>query len=179
MTGFFGRLFGSGKKKSNVENENVEVIERAIDGIIENGGFSLNYKIDFEENGSLLVDFSGDDEDMLKEREGQLLDSIQLFLKRVAQHQISDLTFDISVDCNGFRNESSQALMDLADKLKNIALEKGKSVYIRALPPKDRKIVHQYLAEDGRVKSRSVGEGHFKKIKIFPTRESSVGEQAQ
>jgi spoIIIJ-associated protein len=64
----------------------------------------------------------------------------------------------------------------LADKLKGIAIDKGKSVYFRALPPKDRKLIHQYLAEDGRVKSRSVGEGHFKKIKIYPNREKDRQE---
>ena len=61
--------------------------------------------------------------------------------------------------------------MDLADRLKGIVLSKSKPVYIRALPPKDRKVIHQYLAEDSRVKSRSVGEGHYKKIKIYPTKE--------
>ena len=60
--------------------------------------------------------------------------------------------------------------MDLADKLKGIALEKGKSVYFRALPPKDRKVIHQYLANDQRVKSRSIGDGLFKKIKIYPVK---------
>jgi spoIIIJ-associated protein len=72
------------------------------------------------------------------------------------------------MDCNGFRQESNQALVDLAEKLKGIALEKGKSVYFRALPPKDRKIIHQYLAGDPRVKSRSIGDGLYKKIKIYP-----------
>jgi hypothetical protein len=37
-------------------------------------------------------------------------------------------------------------------------------------------LIHQYLAEDGRVKSRSVGEGHFKKIKIYPNREKDRQE---
>lgn len=68
-------------------------------------------------------------------------------------------------------------MIELADKLKEIALTKGKPVYFRALPPKDRKVVHQYLAEDGRVKSRSVGDGHFKKIKIFPLKESQNQEK--
>jgi spoIIIJ-associated protein len=53
-----------------------------------------------------------------------------------------------------------------------MALEKGRSVYFRALPPKDRKIIHQHLASDDRIKSRSVGEGNFKKIKIYPAKSS-------
>ena len=71
-----------------------------------------------------------------------------------------------------FAGFTHRPAVELAEKLKGIALEKGKSVYFRALPPKDRKVIHQYLAEDGRVKSRSIGEGHFKKIKIYPTQTS-------
>ena len=53
-------------------------------------------------------------------------------------------------------------------------MSKGKPVYFRALPPRDRKVVHQYLAEDGRVKSRSIGDGLYKKIKIFPVKNESA-----
>ena len=68
--------------------------------------------------------------------------------------------------------KSFELSQDEFEKLKNVAVEKGKPVYFRALPPRDRKLIHQFLAEDGRVKSRSVGEGVFKKIKIFPIKGS-------
>jgi spoIIIJ-associated protein len=74
------------------------------------------------------------------------------------------------VDCGGYRDESAAALIERAENLKTIAIEQGKSVYYRALPPKDRKVVHQYLAQDPRVKSRSLGEGLYKKIKIYPAK---------
>ena len=62
---------------------------------------------------------------------------------------------------------------NLAEKLKNRAIDQGKSVYLRALPPKDRKIIHQFLANDDRVKSRSVGDGLYKKIKIYPNKKDT------
>jgi len=83
---------------------------------------------------------------------------------------------NVYCDSNNYRKEASEELIKLADKLKKIALDKNKSVYFRALPPKDRKTIHQYLAEDGRVKSKSVGEGHFKKIKIFPAKMERSGK---
>jgi spoIIIJ-associated protein len=98
-----------------------------------------------------------------------------LFIKRVLQHQLPDARVNLNLDCNGYRDESSKALIELADRLKEKALEQGRSVYVRALPPKDRKVVHQHLAGDARVKSRSVGEGLYKKIKIYPVKESEHG----
>jgi spoIIIJ-associated protein len=85
------------------------------------------------------------------------------------------------VDCNGYREESEAALIERAEHLKKIAIEQGKSVYYRALPPKERKVVHQYLAQDGRVKSRSLGDGLYKKIKIYPAKgpENSAADAAE
>ncbi|MCB0407539.1 MAG: hypothetical protein KDD34_04990 [Bdellovibrionales bacterium] len=165
MTGIFGKIFGGKKKGSDVTP--YDVIEETLNGVLEAGNFELSFDLD-EENGEYFVELYGDDEELLKSKEGQLLDAFQLFVKRVLQHQFPEDNIHVNLDSDGFREDANEALLDLADKLKGIALDKGKSVYFRALPPKDRKIVHQYLAEDGRVKSRSVGEGHFKKIKIYP-----------
>jgi spoIIIJ-associated protein len=177
MSGFFSKIFGGKKKEGSSE---VETLVRAtVGGLIEKGGFELDFEIssrqDDKGESELTIEFTGADEEILKDKEGQMIDSIQLFLKRVVQHHFPEDRTNILIDCNGYREESSQALIELADKLKEVALEKGKSVYFRALPPKDRKIIHQYLANDERVRSRSIGEGLFKKIKIYPVK-STAGQ---
>lgn len=177
MTGFFGRIFGGKRKEGGQVSD---LISEIVEGLMEKGAFDLNFDINSGEDDKgqpqVVVEFSGDDEDLLKDKEGQMIDAIQLFLQRVVQHHFPEDRTNIVIDCNGFREESNQALIDLAEKLKGIALEKGKSVYFRALPPKDRKIVHQYLASDERVRSRSIGDGLFKKIKIYPAKQSAVEE---
>ncbi len=176
---FFEKLFG-GKKKDSKQEGAETLVADVIEGLLEAGQFDLTYSVSTEnEAGDLLVEFEGPDEEMLTAREGQLLDAFQLYLKRVVQHQIPDQRINVNVDCAGFREAANQALIELADKLKEIALSKGKSVYFRALAPKDRKFVHQYLAEDGRVKSRSIGDGHFKKIKIFPIKGDEEGRTTE
>lgn len=165
MTGLFGKLFG--KKKGGEGPEGM--VDDLLGQIIELAHFELSYDIKALEDGTLHVDVFGKDEEMLTYKEGQLLDALQLFVRRAIQHQLPEGGLNVNLDCANFREEADKALIALAEKLKGIVLTKGKSVYFRALPPKDRKVIHQYLAEDGRVKSRSIGEGHFKKIKIYPT----------
>lgn len=179
MGGFFSKLFGGGNKKPTGAAQVEKLIEDTLEGILVKGGFKLNFSLTHtEENDEpvVIINFEGEDEELLKDREGQLIDSFQLYLKRVIQHHLPEDRTNIVVDSNGYREESSQALVELAEKLKSIALEKGKSVYFRALPPKDRKVVHQYLAADQRVKSRSIGDGLYKKIKIYPAKLSSKEE---
>ncbi len=177
MSGFFSKLFGGKKKESSGESRSYgaadsaqALVESTMEGLIERAGLDLSFEVRETAQDELLVEISGPDEDLLTEKEGALLDAFQLFFKRVTQHQLPDSRVNVSFDCNGYRDESSKALVELAERLKEKALEQGRSVYLRALPPKDRKVVHQHLANDERVRSRSVGDGLFKKIKIYPVK---------
>lgn len=177
---FFKKLFGGGAKAkaSGVE----ALVSENLQGLIERSGLDLTFEIraEQEEDGStgLAVQISGPDEELIKERKGQVLDAFQLYLKRVVQHHFPDERTNLSVDCGGFREETEAALIERAESLKQIAIDQGKSVYYRALPPKERKIVHQYLAKDPRVKSRSLGDGLYKKIKIYPVKAEAAVESA-
>lgn len=174
MSGFLSKIFGGKKKSSGGGSEVEDLVYDTLAGLIQKGDFALSFELNASTDDAgeqtLTIELSGDDEDVVKDKEGQMIDAIQLFVQRVVQHNFPEDKTKITIDCGGYLEESSQALVDLAEKLKGIALEKGKSVYFRALPPKDRKIIHQYLANDERVKSRSIGDGLYKKIKIYPVK---------
>jgi len=178
MAGFFSKLFG-GKKE--IESDVASLVKETAAELLQQTGFKLSFDCKVEkneENDEILVDFYGDDEELITARKGEVLDAIQLFLKRTTQHHFPEDKTNISVDCGGFREEMNGALIERAEHLKTIAIEQGKSVFYRALPPKERKVVHQYLAKDPRVKSRSLGDGLFKKIKIYPAKGSSESRDA-
>lgn len=177
---FLKKLFG-GKKEP--DNEIEDLVKDTLEGIIERGGFEMTYEVTTKKDDrgetTLAVELFGQDEELLKEKKGLMLDSLQLLIKRVVQHRYPEDRTNVSVDCGGYREESDAALIERAESLKVIAIEEGKSVYYRALPPKDRKVVHQYLAKDPRIKSRSLGDGLYKKIKIYPAKApGTVGEDA-
>jgi spoIIIJ-associated protein len=171
MTGLFGKLFGKKSKDAGPAG----IVEDIMGNIIKLSGFDLSFDTKTLEDGTIHLDVYGKDEELLTSKEGQLLDAFQLYIRRALQHQLPEDNINVNIDCANFREQANEALIALADKLKEIALTKGKSVYFRALPPKDRKVIHQYLAEDGRVKSRSIGDGHFKKIKIYPAKGGGQG----
>lgn len=172
MAGFFKKLFGGGKKE-----DLDSAVEATLTGILDKGQFDLAYDLNvnkIDDVTEIKIEFSGADEELLKEHKGQLLDAFQLIIKRVLQHNFPETQTNVIVDCGQFRQETEAALIERAEHLKTIAIEQGKSVYYRALPPKERKVVHQYLALDARVKSRSLGDGLYKKIKIYPAKTNGV-----
>ena len=175
MTGFLSKLFG--KSSSKGPDGAVDLVGDTLEGIIERSQLKLSFDVTSESDEKINVEVYGEDEELLRDRDGQLLDALQFVCKRVLQHQVPDSKIDVIFDSNGYREQANQALIDLADKLRAVVIEKGKSVYCRALPPKERKIVHQYLAEDGRVKSRSIGDGLYKKIKIYPANAQGGGRR--
>jgi spoIIIJ-associated protein len=171
MANFLSRLFGKDKGADTPQG----TIQFVVDGVLSRGGFDLQAKVEKTEEG-FLVNFSGGDSQLVTGKEGLLLDSFQIFIKRLLQNKFPDQKIEVSVDCEGFLEDSAQELKDLAEKLKNYVLDKGGTSFVRALPPRERKIVHRYLAEDERVKSQSVGEGFYKKIRISVARQNPEGE---
>jgi spoIIIJ-associated protein len=174
MSGFFSKIFGGKKKEQSLTpGSALGLVQEVMTGLIEQAALDLSFDAKTDDIGEIediTVELSGADEHLLTEKEGALLDAFQLFIKRVLQHQLPNARVNVSFDCNGYREESSKALVELAERLKEKALEQGRSVYLRALAPKDRKVVHQHLANDERVRSRSVGDGLYKKIKIYPVK---------
>ncbi len=174
MAGFFKKLFGGKPKAGNVE----AMVQDTLEGLIEKSGLDLDFDITEKKDGeftTIAIDLSGPDQEIMRDKKGQVLDAFQLLIKRVIQHNFPEDKTNITVDSGGYREETEAALIERAESLKTIAIEQGRSVYYRALPPKDRKVVHQYLSKDPRVKSRSLGEGLYKKIKIYPAKGPANG----
>ncbi len=163
--GLFKKIFGGEGNEKSID-KSVEVIERTLEDVIDVSGLDLAFDIFETEEGVLTIELTGDDEPLLKERDGQLLDAFQFFIQRVLQNQLPEDRIKVVFDSNGFREEEDQSLIEMADRLKKIVLEKKKAIYCRALPPRGRKVIHRHLAEDRRVRSRSVGDRLYKKIRI-------------
>lgn len=175
MAGFFKRLFGGKKSEANSEVESL--ISSTMEGIIAHSGLDLSYNLSKSQEAGgdeiVLVNIEGADDELLQDNKGELLRAFQLLLQRVVQHNFPEDRTKIDVDNNDYLKEASESLIEIVEDLKEKAIRNGKSVYLRALPPKERKIVHQYLASDSRVRGRSIGDGLYKKIKIYPVKNSN------
>ena len=101
------------------------------------------------------------------DQNGKLLDSLQYLLRKMIGKKYSEKAI-ISLDAGDFRavrtEELKQMGLDLAAEVK----KNGKTRSIPSLNPSERRVVHLALQDDKDVRSRSVGEGLFKKVLIYP-----------
>ncbi len=119
-----------------------------------------------EEEKKTVLNISGEGEADIVADKGQLLDSLEYLLSRMAGRKYPQrLTF--SLDAGGFRASRKKELEELALKLTEEVKETGKTRTISPLNPSERRIVHMLLQQDNTIRSRSVGNGFFKKILIY------------
>ena len=124
-----------------------------------------------EDEKTLKIDLYGGDEELLLEGGGRLLRALQVYISSVLKSRIKEEepSFGVKVDCGGYLEQYEKDLLDLAYKLKKKALREGRPILMKKpMEPFYRRKVHQLLTEDGRVETRSLGEGLMKPIKIFP-----------
>lgn len=146
--------------------EVVEEVKSLLQKMVELMGFPSEVTTTTSGN-KISAHISGDFVKDLIGRDGDTLDAIQyLMRKMISQKRYADKLF-FSLDCGDFRDSRKSELQGLALEMATKVKETGKTQTIAALNPAERRIVHVTLQDDKRIRSSSVGEGLYKKIRIF------------
>lgn len=118
------------------------------------------------ENETLQCHLSGEHEKALVGSDGRTLDSMQYLLRKMVSRRLPDRMM-LALDAGNFRHRRAEELKERALQLAAEVKETGKTQAIPALNPAERRVVHMILQEDKTIRSRSVGDGLFKKILIY------------
>ena len=85
--------------------------------------------------------------------------------KIVARNVTEQLRLNLNV--GDYREKRLEELKIKAGELAVMVKEDGKTQVLPALNPSERRTIHMTLQEDKEIRSRSVGDGLFKKILIY------------
>jgi len=97
--------------------------------------------------------------------EGRLLDSLQYVQRKMLGNGLPERAV-LSLDAGNYRETRLQELRQRALELAAEVRNSGRNATLPALSPAERRIVHMALREEPQVKSRSIGDGPFKKVLI-------------
>lgn len=117
-----------------------------------------------QHDNELHLNIVGEELDLLTKKRGTVLDALQFLINKM--HGVKGGR--IFIDCNGFRNCHEEDISGLALRLGAKAKRLRKPVTINSLNAHDRRLVHMALQDDQELRSRSKGEGEFKKVVIYP-----------
>lgn len=150
---------------TEISPENIDIIRMELTQILDLMGYPAEVTVEAE-GTSIQCRIESDLEDVLIGKDGKTLDSMQYLLRKMIARKIPD-RLRLSVDVGNYRERRKEELKIRAIELAVKVKEDGKTQVIPALSPSERRVVHMALQDDKEIRSRSVGDGLFKKILIY------------
>ena len=109
----------------------------------------------------------GESSALLIGKHGQTLDAIEYVLNRMLVREAGSAG-RIEVDVEGYRARREQNLTSIAHRMADKVRQTGRPATVDLMNPRERRIVHMALKDEGGVTSRSQGDGFLRKLIILP-----------
>jgi len=157
-------------------DEVITTIKEDITELLTVMGFPSNVTVEIVDY-SVACRISGEHQEVLIGNDGRTLDSLQYLLRKIMSRRLPDRMM-LSLDVGDYRQRRAQELKERALELAHQVKADGKTQAIAALNPSERRVVHMMLQDDKAIRSRSVGEGLFKKVLIYkPGKKNKSGSR--
>lgn len=164
------------KTFGEIENS-VEDIDNVDEKLISEGKEALQKIISYITDGTQIetksikkgiqFDINGGDSALLIGKRGQTLEAIQFIVEKIINKKNAERV-KVVIDVEGYLESRKENLEKLANRLAEKAKKIGKPMTIGQMNSHDRRIVHLLLKHDNSVRTQSIGEGHYRKLMIFP-----------
>jgi len=139
-----------------------DVLKRFVDSI------TADAVVDVEKNGSkVLFNVSGGNTALLIGKRGQTLEAMQYLVEKIVNKK-NDQRIRIQIDVEGYLKNRRERLEALALRMGEKVKRTGKPVTVGQFNAYDRRIIHLVLKEDSDIRTHSMGDGYYRKLKIFP-----------
>lgn len=129
-------------------------------------GFPLAVTVSAQGNKVTAHIAAANDAEAIIGRDGSTLDAIQYLLRKIITQKFPEKII-LALDAGSYREDRQKELEALALEMAKKVKETGKSQVMSALNPSERRIVHVTLQDDTAIRSSSIGEGLFKKVRIY------------
>ena len=120
-----------------------------------------------EEVGGPLFEIEGDDSGLLIGRKGETLRSLQFMVRFLVSRKTGERA-NLSVDVEGYDDRRRQSLSNLANRVAQRVVKTGRSIELEPMNPRERRLVHITLSENGDVYTESSGTGEGRRVVILP-----------
>lgn len=129
---------------------------------------AMDAKIDVRQgDGQLEIELSADDQSRLLDDDGRVLAALQHLVPRLIRGFIGEGVM-CRLDCDNYHQIREEQLRDMAQKAADEVKQQGRAWSLKPMPPEERRVIHLTLKDDSTVKTDSVGDGFFKRVRVRP-----------
>lgn len=164
---------GEESSEEQLSEDTIACVRQELTNILELMGYPS--PVEVTAKGTSIFCHVGEEyEDVLTGQDGKTLDSLQYLLRKIIVRKVPSRV-RLTVDVGNYREKRIADLKERAAELAESVRNDGKTQVIPSLSPSERRVVHMSLQENKDIRSRSVGEGLFKKILIYKPGKSGRG----
>jgi spoIIIJ-associated protein len=116
---------------------------------------------------NVLVDLHGTDLSILIGHRGETLAALQYITRLIVGKELQH-PLPIVLDVEGYRARREGQLRQLAQRMAQQAIERGRTMTLEPMPANERRIIHIELRDHAQVTTESIGEGDHRKVTIIP-----------
>ena len=125
---------------------------------------NTKYEIKIEKE-FLSVEIAGEGSAKLIGYRGETLNSLQTIINSVA-NKSSDSKVRVILNVGNYKEKREKALEELADKISKTVIKTGKSITLEPMVAYERKIIHNRLQQNSKVRTYSIGDEPYRKVVI-------------
>jgi len=145
--------------------EEVTAIQSTVQRMLELMQFELPAQTTVVESG-VNVEFNGADSEMLTDKDGELGAAMQFLLNRMARRAWPSVG-RVNLAPNGERRRRDEELTELIREVAQQVSQTGKPKRLHEMNAYERRLVHLTIREYQGLGSRSEGNGHLKRVRVF------------
>jgi spoIIIJ-associated protein len=139
-----------------------ELLERVV------GALGLDATVEITDDGETCTGtVHGEELGLFIGRHGQTIDAVQHLAQRVSGAR-AEHGRRIVVDAEGYRERREGILHRQADRAAEDALRAGRPVALDAMTASERRLVHEYLRDNGEVQTYSEGDEPDRHLVVAP-----------
>jgi spoIIIJ-associated protein len=144
-------------------------LEDFLRGLLRAGRFNLKFRIErgTPDGAEILVQFDGEDVDLLLGRGAELLSALEHLGTKVL-HLPAEEQYRISFDCHDYKSLHEEELRLMAATAAERVSRTGAPFALSPMNSRERRIVHLALKDNNTVRTESEGAGPGRKVVIYP-----------
>jgi len=152
--------------KEHPSEPDAQKAQEVLENILQRFGFETSIEV-LEDDDCVTLNIKGDGSGILIGRKGQTLDALQYVVNKIV-HRSPNVTKQVIVDTEGYREKRKETLIDLAKRLSEQAKTREGPVSTSPLNPFERRIIHLAIQDDDELTTQSTGEGIYRSVVISP-----------
>jgi spoIIIJ-associated protein len=140
-------------------------IEGTLQRMLELMGLEVTATAVGSDNG-VAIELDGEDRKLLTQKDGELINALQFLMNRMARRAWPEAG-RIHLSCDGHRKRRDDDLVELTREVSQQVERTGKTKRLHPMNAYERRLVHLTVREFEQLGSRSEGNGHLKRVKIY------------